>query len=150
MTNIYLIPNRFRIAGIISILVGIVLTYMRFIAGFKPEYLNWKVFAIYTSFLEDKYFTLTTNNVSEEICGVLVLAGLFIIAFSKEKEENDRIQEIRLYSFLYSVYANIVITFLTFIFIYGIGFVAFTMLNMYLVLILYIIIFRYQLYKNRS
>lgn len=150
MKNIYLLPNKSRVFGVLFLLLGLALTYIRFSIGIKPEYLNWKVFAIYSSFLESKYFTFTTNNISEEICGLLVLAGLFILAFSKEKDENRRVQEIRLYSFLYSVYANIVITFLTFIFIYGIGFVAFAMLNMYLILTLFIIIFKYQLYKNRS
>lgn len=150
MTNIYLIPNKFRIAGVLSILIGMALTYIRFIVGLKPEYLNWKVFAIYSSFLENKYFTFTTNNVSEEICGLLVLAGLFILAFSKEKEENEKVQEIRLYSIYYAVYANIFIILLAFLFVYGIGFVAFAMLNMYLILTLFIIIFKYQLYKNLS
>jgi hypothetical protein len=150
MKNIYLFPNKSRLLGLTLLLIGIVLTYIRFSIGIKPEYLNQKVFAIYSSFLEKSYFTITTNNIFEEICGLSVLIGLVIIAFSKEKQENEKVQEIRLYSFLYAVYANIIITFLTFIFIYGIGFVAFTMLNMYLVLILYIIIFRYQLYKIRS
>lgn len=150
MKNIYLLPNKARVIGLLFVILGSVLTYFRFSVGVKPEFLDWTVFSIYSSFLENKYFILTTNNVSEEICGLLVLAGLSIIAFSKEKIENEKVQEIRLYSFIYAVYANIAITFLTFIFIYGLGFAFFAVINIYLVLFLFIIISRYRLIKYQN
>jgi len=150
MKNIYLLPNKSKFAGFAFLILGLALTYIRFSIGIKPEYLNQKVFSVYSSFLEKSYFTFTTNNIFEEICGLLVLFGLAIIAFSKEKQESEKVQEIRLYSFLYAVYANILLILFAFIFIYGLGFVSFAMLNIYLILILFIIIFRYQLYKNRS
>ena len=148
MTNIYLLPNKFRFIGIFSVLVGIVLSVIRFLYEVKPEYLNQKVFAVYSSFLEKSYFTVTTNNIFEEICGITILLGLFMIVFSKEKNENDKIQEIRFYSIMYSVYANFFIVLFSLIFIYGLGFIYFLVLNMYLVLIMFIVIFRYLLYQK--
>ena len=150
MKNIYLLPNKSKIVGFVLLILGLALTYIRFSIGIKPEFLNQKVFSVYSSFLEKSYFTFTTNNIFEEICGLLGLFGLSIIAFSKEKIENEKVQEIRLYSFLYAVYANILLILFAFIFIYGLGFVSFALLNMYLILVLYIIIFRYQIFKNLS
>lgn len=145
MKNIFLLPNNFKVVGILLFGLGIILTFIRFSRGIKPEFLNQKVFAVYSSFLKSNYFIFTRNNIFEEICGLLVLVGLFFVAFSKEKVETKQIQEIRLYSFFYSIYGSLILALLAFLFIYGLGFIYFSIFNIYLVLLLFILIFKINL-----
>lgn len=144
--KLFLLPNRFKIVGGILLFIGIVLGVIRFYFGLKPDYLKISVLSVYSAFLETKYFSVITNNISEEIVGLLVLIGLFMIAFSKEKDENDNVQMIRLSSMYLSVFINTLLLALSFFFVYGIAFAEMMALNLYSVLIIFIITFKVQLY----
>lgn len=149
--GIYLLPKSFRYAGWLLVILGIVSAVFRFHYGIKPEFLEIKVFAIYSSFLQSKYFTFITNNISEEITGLLVLTGLLFIAFSKEKNDNEEIMLLRFRSLFLSVYINSIILILSLLFIFGLGFVDVLVLNIFSLPLIYIIVFRYSLFKlNKS
>ncbi len=148
--GIYLLPNKFNIIGVLLFVVGIIITIIRFYFGVKPDWLDIKVFAVYSSFLQTKYFTFITNNILEELSGLILLVGLVFIAFSKEKTENEIIEQIRIRSFFYSVYINILFTVFAFIFIFGLGFVYYLVLNMFVFLLLFIFIFRYNIYYYKK
>ncbi len=148
--GIYLLPNKFKIIGVLLFVVGIIITIIRFYFGVKPDWLDIKVFAVYSSFLQTKYFTFITNNILEELSGLILLVGLVFIAFSKEKTENEIIEQIRIRSFFYSVYSNILFTVFAFIFIFGLGFVYYLVLNMFVFLLLFIFVFRYNIYYYKK
>jgi glycerol uptake facilitator-like aquaporin len=145
-----LLPHSFQIAGIIITAVGIVMTYLRFGLGFIPKYLEIQVFAIYSSFFETRYFSVIYNNIIEEICGILLLAGILFITTAKEKKESQELNGFRLKSFLLSVYLTAFFLVLSFILVYGFGFVKILMINIYLSLIFYNILFRYFLFLHRK
>lgn len=149
--GVYLLPKSFRPVGWLFVFLGIVFAVFRFHYGMKPEFLEIKVFAVYSSFLQTKYFTFITNNYSEEVVGLLLFIGLLFIAFSKEKDENEEVMLLRLRSLFLSVYINSVILILSLLFVFGLGFVKVLVLNMFSVFVIYIIVFRYSLSKlNRS
>ncbi len=151
LKGIYLLPKSFRYAGWLFVILGIVSAVFRFHYGIKPEFLEIKVFAIYSSFLQSKYFSFITNNYSEEITGLLVLTGLLFIAFSKEKNDNEEIMLMRFRSLFLSVYINSIILILSLLFIFGLGFVDVLVLNIFSLPVIYIIVFRYSLFKlNKS
>ena len=109
--------------------------------GIKPGFLDVKVFAIYCRYFDTKYFSVIGNNISEEICGVFLLAGLFFITFAKEKKENDGIMYIRLRSFFLAIYANSILLLLSFFFVYGFGFLAIMVINLFSMFILFNLIY---------
>ena len=149
--GIYLLPKSFSYAGWLFVILGIVSAVFRFHYGIKPEFLKIKVFAIYSSFLQSKYFSFITNNYSEEITGLLVLTGLLFIAFSKEKNDNEEIMLLRFRSLFLSVYINSMLLILSLLFVFGLGFVDVLVLNIFSLLVIYIIVFRYSLFKlNKS
>jgi len=147
--RLFLFPNKFKYLGIVFLILGLIASFTRFYLGIKPEFLNVKVFSVYSSFLESKYFTFTNNNIFEEICGILILLGLLFWAFSKEKEETKVILEIRLLSIFQSVFLNIIFLLITQVFVFGLGFIYIMILNLYSTLIFYLIIFYFRLYKQR-
>ncbi len=140
--KLFLLHNRFKIVGGILLFIGMVLGVIRFYFGLKPDYLKINVFSVYSKFLDTKYFSVITNNISEEIVGLLVLIGLFMMAFSKEKDEKDKVQMIRLSSMYLSVFINTLLLALSFFFIYGLAFAEMMVLNLYSILIIFLIIFR--------
>ena len=145
----YLLPNYFQTAGLVLAAAGIVMTYLRFGSGIKPGFLDVRVFAFYSSYFDTKYFRFIDNNISEEICGITLLTGLFFIAFSKEKTEQDHFWTFRLKSFILSAYCSALFLLLSFLFVFGLAF--FNMLSLYIILPLFIysVIFRYFLIKDR-
>ena len=145
----YFLPNVFQKAGLVLVIAGAVFTYLRFGAGIKPGFLNTKVYAVYSTYFDTKYFRFIDNNISEEICGLTILIGLFLVAFSREKHEKEQYWEYRLKSFILSSYLSLVFLLLTFVFVFGIAF--FNILSIYIILplLIYILIFRYYLYKER-
>jgi hypothetical protein len=145
-----LLPPVFRITGIILALAGAIAGFLRFGKGIKPDFLDVKVFAVYSVYFDTKYFSIIGNNISEEISGLLLLTGLFFFSFAREKNENANLWIFRVKAFLIAMYINTAILFLSFIFIYGIGFFFILSVNLFSLLIIYNLFFRYFLYRYRK
>lgn len=141
------LPNKVRIYGWVILLFGILLGVSRFYFGVKPEFLNIKVFAVYSKYFETNYFKVIENHVSEELTALLILVGLFIISFTKEKIENDSVEAIRYKSLIFTFYINTVLITLSFLFVYGFGFINILVINVFSPFIIYIILSKYFLSK---
>ncbi|HRS01658.1 MAG TPA: hypothetical protein P5545_03830, partial [Bacteroidota bacterium] len=96
----YLLPWICKYLSLIFLVPGAVLYYLRFIKNIRFKFLDWKVFAVNSQFIETKSWTFVQNNMSEEIIGIFLLCGLYSLAFSREKIESPETNEIRLQSFL--------------------------------------------------
>lgn len=144
------LPNKIRIYGWVILLFGLILGVIRFYFGVKPEFLNIKVFAVYSKYFETNYFKVIENHVSEELTALLILVGLFVISFTKEKIENESVSAIRYKSFILTFYINTLIIVLSFLFVYGFGFINILVINVFSPFIIYIILSRYFLSKIRN
>ncbi len=132
-----LFPRYFRYIGIILTLAGIVMSVIRFGFGVKPDFLETKVFVVYAAYLQTSEFRFITNNISEEICGVTLLLGLFFLAFSRFKTETEEIWALRTKSFIYSLYTHSALLLFCLLFIYGWGFLIVMTANLFLYLLFY-------------
>lgn len=148
-----LLPSAFKTVGIILTGAGIIFLIIRFYYGIKPEIFNLKAFAVISSYLESKYFEVIKNQMIEEIGGVLLLTGLFMITFSREKSENHDLSIIRLNAFLITAYINTFFLIISILFTFGFGFVYMLILNFVLGFIIYLLSFRimiYRYYRNQK
>ena len=84
------------------------------------------------------------------ICTSLVMAlGLFIVAFSREKIEDEQIWHVRLDSLRWAIYVHYLVLITSLIFIYDTAHIL--ELNLWVPLIFFIIRFRWVIYRlNRS
>ncbi|MFH1196889.1 MAG: hypothetical protein V1720_14405 [bacterium] len=137
-----LLPNKFRVVGWIALLAGSILGIIRFYFDIKPEFMNIKVFAIYSKYFETKYFSVIDNHFSEETTALLLIIGLFLFSFTKEKVENDTVISLRLKALLWALAINTVFIAGSFLFVYGFIFINILVINVFTPFILYIIIFR--------
>ena len=138
----YLLPGGFRFYGLIFTLAGAMLGTMRFYFGVKPDLLEQKAFAVYSVYLGTKTLRVVNNQLIDEIAGVLLIAGLFMIAFAREKNENPLLNSIRLKAFFISIYLNTVFLIFSLLFTFGLAFMYMSIMNLVLPLLLYIISFR--------
>ncbi|PKO95025.1 MAG: hypothetical protein CVU14_12965, partial [Bacteroidetes bacterium HGW-Bacteroidetes-9] len=89
------------------------------------------VFAVYSSFLEAKMFVTFQTNFADEIIMILLLCGLGLIIFSKEKTEYEGYDLIRLKALAKAVLVNICFLLFAVLFIYGSGFIAILVINIF-------------------
>jgi hypothetical protein len=146
----YLLPHFFQPAGLIIFLAGIVFSFLRFYSGIKPKFLDVNVFAVWSTYLDTKYMKVISNNIGEEISGFLTLLGLVLFVFSREKDEMAHFSVLRLKAVMITGYLWAIIILASFWLIFGLAFVNVMSLNLVLPLVLYSVIFRLILYRDRQ
>lgn len=142
--------HAFKAWGCVCVLLGVSLLVARFYCGVKPEILNLKVFAIYSVYLEARVMTVITNQVIEEIGSILLLSGLLMLAFARERTENEAMNDLRLRACFTATYGTFIFMIFAILFTYGFVFVYTLTVDFVLWLLIYIIAFRLLLYRNRD
>jgi hypothetical protein len=122
-----------------------------------PSFVSW---LLWTFDLYDFPFLLTgkgagimdDSNYSyvEEIIFTGLAVGLLMIAFAREKTEDEYIMTLRLQSLQWAVLANASLLLLANWMLYGENFLKVMVYNMLTVLIIFVIRFQYLLYRKKS
>lgn len=140
--TIFLLPRNFRFVGIFFLVLGFLIGIARFKYGFKPDSLDLKVFAFFSSYLESKYMEIINNNLCEELTGFFLVTGLFLFAFSREKIEDETTDLLRLKAFFITAYLNFLFLLGSLFFTFGFAFIYMLMVNMGFFLLVFILTFR--------
>jgi hypothetical protein len=90
------------------------------------------------------------NNLLNEITGLLIITSAFLVAFSKEKQEDEFISKIRLESLVWAVYLNYAILIIALLFIYDMSFMWVIIFNMFTILFFFIARFNWEVYKLKK
>lgn len=150
MKTLFLLPNQFNKIGWIlfipSIIVG---TFLLFSDFDFDSHFQIKVFAfINDEILSDtKYFTFIENG----ILVVLIILGGILIGFSKTENEDEFISKIRYESLVWATYLNFGLMLLSTLFIYGFPYFDVLIINIFAMLLFFIIRFHFMIYKlNKS
>lgn len=145
-----LFPNWCRWLGFFFLLSGILAAFLLYVMDLKPAFLNIKVFAVFSYYFNKKYFSVIRNDAGEEIIIILMLVGLLLVSFSKLRNETDVSVLLRIKAIFLSVYINTLFLLLSAVFIYGLGFMAITVVNCFSLLLINVIIFRILLLKQKN
>jgi hypothetical protein len=150
MKTSYLLPNYLKKIGWSLFVLGLLMGIMFLIFQEGINFLDINVFALHSDqFLGDiGIFTVLENNVLDELACIFLIIGALLIAFSKEKVEDEFIAKIRLESLVWATYFNYTILLLAIIFIYGMGFFWVMSFNIFTMLFFFIIRFIWM--KNKS
>ncbi|MFP5471042.1 MAG: hypothetical protein ACLGGV_05560 [Bacteroidia bacterium] len=140
MKTIPLLPNLYKKIGWISLpftlAFGIAVYYFEFRLSLLTNNSN-------------KDFLLGFQNYTDELALSLFLFSLFFISFSKEKNEDEFLNHLRLSSFQWAVIFNTIILFIANWIFYNDSFLQVMMYNMFSTLIFYIIRFNLLLYRTK-
>lgn len=140
-----LLPYKYKVPGIILAAAGIILATLYY--GFNIRF-ELPVFAVFSSYMKTNYFTTFKTNFTDETIMLLLLLGLSLWVFSKEKLESQSLWVLRVKALKRTVLTDIGILLFSMLFIYGSGFVAIVLLNMFLPFVLYLLHFYYL--KNKA
>ncbi len=145
MHSNYLLPFNSRYFGITLILVHIPIKLYwdaQYPGGYAHRHIDPSS-ASNTLFSPPHLFFIGTT--------LMVLIGLFLIAFSKEKVEDEQIVQIRLDSLRWAIYLNYAILLFSLVFTENSESNHILFLNMWLPLLFFILRFQWVLYRlNRS
>lgn len=130
MKNLWLLPQWCHKAGwVLFIPCAILGLYIIFVEEYTPMNIEF-------------YPALKTNIA---IIGTLI--GLYMVAFSKEKIEDEFINALRMDAMIKAFILNSIIIALGSLAVYGIHYVYMLSITQYFVLLAYIIIFQYNMHK---
>lgn len=151
MKTNYLFPHRFRlVSGIVFVISLIALGLYIPMSNSETDFLNLPVFAIIGDngfFGPTDYFIVIKNQILDELLMLLVIVSGIIFAFSKERHEDEMVASIRLHSLAWATIANYGILLFCYLFIYGFSFLNVLMGAMFSQLVIFIILFRYKMYR---
>jgi hypothetical protein len=142
MKNQLLLPRSCRLIGLITFPFALAL----FIAVYEFNFLS-PLLATHMRQPEGMAgFLNGNNNLTDEVAITGVIVSLFMIAFSKLRHEDEYILAIRLRSLQIGVYANYgVFVLLTFL-VYNGSYLSVLFYNSATILILFILVFNFNLY----
>lgn len=151
MKTNYLFPNKFKKLGWAILIPVTVFGILDLFFDYEPQFLNVDVLSLFGSgFGKNHFFEIIQNNIFNEILGILMIVSGLLVAFSKEKVEDEFIAKIRLESLVWSVYVNYGILLIALIFIYGIPFLWVMIVNIFTILLIFIIRFNIQISRLKK
>jgi hypothetical protein len=145
MLSKILLPHRFQKIGWILLFPFAVLLFATNYASFEFVWLT-----IPGLKAGGGLFDIFDKNFTIELGLIGVFISLFLISFSKEKEEDEYIQKLRLDSLLVAFYAHSFILILATLVLYGLVFMEFMAYNMFTIQLIFIGRFKWVLYKQRK
>lgn len=145
----YLFPHRFKRIGTLILIPFMLLGWYVVNYDIEPEMFDFNVPAIFVDeIMGEKFvFGMTENNILNEIVGVVLIISFLMVAFSKEKQEDELIAKIRLDSLVWATYVNYAVLLFSMLFIYGMSFFWVMIFNMFTILLFFIVRFNWQVKK---
>jgi hypothetical protein len=148
MRHRLLLPNRFKLIGLLALLpflaLGIAVRFYDYGFTFLTRKSLWNLSA----------GTNSTNitdfqNYSDELALSGIIISLLLIAFSREKQEDEFISQLRLESLQWAVLINYILLLAATWIVYQFAYIDVMMYNMLTVLLLFILRFHILLWKNK-
>ncbi|QSS97679.1 hypothetical protein [Psychroflexus sp. ALD_RP9] len=145
----YFFPNSVKPLGWLIFSIGIIGGFVVLSNDLEPDFFDVKLLSFYTSDVlnseNNEFFKWTPQNMLNDLMGIFVIVGGILVAFSKEKIEDEFITQLRLSSLVWAVYVNYAILILAFIFVHGLDFFTVMVYNMFTLLIIFIARFQLKL-----
>ena len=153
MRSRFLISHKYKPLGWVLFLVG--LSFGIFLLIYDLDYFDWeiKVFPLIGEtgfFSKNPSLTWSANNITDEIVSVVLIVGGILVAFSRTKDEDEYISKIRMESLIWATYVNYFILILAILFVFNMSFFTVLIINMFTLLVFFIVRFHYLLYKSKK
>ena len=147
-----LLPNRLKNIGWILLLPSFVvgLVFILFENKFPNTKINVFGFfgdVILSSKLEQQ-FRVSSVDLIPNLIGICFLVGGILVMFSKEKKEDEFINQLRLNALQWSVFINYSLLLFCFLLVHGLAFLNVMVYNMFTIIMIYILRFQYLLYNH--
>ncbi|MFA5973012.1 MAG: hypothetical protein WC780_11725 [Lentimicrobiaceae bacterium] len=143
----FLIPYTWKLFGLFLTVSGIISAVFYLWFDFR---FTLPVFAVFSSFLETKMFTTFRTNFADDLILLLLISGLALIVFSKEKIESENLNSFRARALVKALIVNNLFLFLSILFVFGTGFIAILVINLFSFSIFYLIFYYIMKQKEKD
>lgn len=134
----FMLPYSWKFPGLFLTFSGLLLAILYIWFDFR---FTLPVFAVFSSFMETKMFETFTTNFADELIMILFVCGFGFIVFSKEKVEYQNLNYVRYKAIAKAAVANNIFLLFSILFVYGSGFIAVLVLNLFSFSVFYLLIF---------
>ena len=147
----YLFPHYLKRVGFVLLALGMTALLYSFLVSNTPDFMNFRVYSVISQpiFEGVEYFSVVKTNFLDEVIAGLLILGLGLISFSREKEEDEFIAKTRLESLVWATYLNYGVLLLSILFVYEMAFFTVMIVNMFTILIFFVIRFNWVMLKSK-
>ena len=146
----YLFDNKYKkISGLVFYLTTIIGLYL-LITDKILDLFTLNVYSLFSESFSDLTYGggWIKNGLGDEIFTTIIIISGLINSFCKEKIEDELISKIRLESLTISLFVSYGLVMLSTFLIYNLSYMYVLVFNLFIILILFNLIFRYRLYKH--
>ena len=149
--NSKLIPQKFKMIGVVLLLISITFFLFNFFTSFEFEILNNVNLHITLPSMFPKVEGSSNGvNLNQRFFGILLILGLLFITICKQQIENEKINEIRVNTFILVSKIFVFVNILSLILLLDIMYLYILFINLFFQLVFYNIIFYYKISKLKS
>jgi len=151
-----LFPYSYRYFGWPLLIAGLILGFFLVFFDLSISWLDIKVLSIAGGGdliqvqEESSFFKFEDDNFTNELAALLVLVGSVLVAFSKEKVEDEFFQQLRFESIIWALKVQSIVLLLAILFLYNFAFLAFMMIALVSFYVFYIGRYHFQLMKVKK
>ena len=148
-----LIPHAYKKIGWILLVPSIVAgLFFMYVTELPFSYEIWTIGYFGQELLSQPKSPIRLDKIEliPNLISVLLLIGGLLVMFSKEKKEDEYINQIRLNSLQNSVFFNYILLFFCIVFIHGIPFYHVMIYNLFTIILIYILRFHFLIYKKAT
>ena len=146
----YLFDNKYKkISGLVFYLTSIIGLYL-LITGKIFDLFTLNVYSLFSESISDLTYGggWIENGLGYEIFTTIIIISGLINSFSKEKIEDELISKIRLESLTMSLFISYSLVIISTFLIYNLSYMYVLVFNLFIILLLFNLIFRYRLYQH--
>ena len=145
-----LLPDWCKFAGGFLMTLGLVSSYYFIYLSIKPEWLQFRVFTIYSKYLETITFSLIENNQGDEVAIFCYFVGflLFLISRGKNKSELDYIYKIN--ALIGTVIVTLILLVFFYLLVHGMIALYIIVLSTFAVPVIFILLYLFQRIGKRE
>ena len=146
----YLFDNKYKkISGLVFYLTSIIGLYL-LITDMIFDLFTLNVYSLFSESISDLTYGggWIENGLGDEIFTTIIIISGLINSFSKEKIEDELISKIRLESLTMSLFISYSLVIISTFLIYNLSYMYVLVFNLFVILILFNLIFRYRLYEH--
>ncbi|MGA2298942.1 MAG: hypothetical protein ABSG15_15465 [FCB group bacterium] len=152
MKTKFLLPNKWKPFGWVVFIISTIIIFIRFILNYNFLEIRITRISIIDMGLSGHFhfFTVLKNeNITDILISFLMIFSGLVVAFSKEKIEDEFIRQLRSESLVWAVYVNSILMLICFIVFSGIAIMGVLTFNLFTTLFLFIIRFNIIIFKNK-
>jgi len=140
MKSVPMLPYPYKWPGLLTAIIGLIIGTAAMYFDFRPDWL-----AVTTH--PDMPF-MNTQNLIDEVTLSLILIGLMVVAFSRERTEDEFVAHIRLHSLLWSFAVYYAIVLISVWIFYDEKFWSVMIYHLFMPLLFYVVLFRLNYWRK--